>query len=218
MATKTQITLLCVLAIVQSGCNEAPSQEVTFVRDCFDGYKQAILDQNGDAAVAFVDLNTLGYYEKMRKLALDGSSADVRKLSTIDKIMVLMLRQLVPVRELSAMTAESLFVYAVDKGWVGKESVINNALGDIEVSGSSATGVHISEGRPSPFKWNFQNENGKWKIDITSVMPIANEAFSAVVQQSGLSEDDFLFRVLESISEKEVSDEIWEPLTGSANQ
>ena len=218
MTRKIQLSLLCLLAAVQGGCKEGDSQEATFVRTCFEGYKEAILDQDGEAAVALVDGSTLKYYGKMRKLALEGSPTDVRQLSTIDKLMVLILRHRIPLEDLTEMTAESLFVYAVDEGWIGRESVINNELGDIKVSGTNATGVHISAGNESPFKWIFRKENGKWKIDITSIMPIADQAFKQLIQENGLSEDDFLFSILESVSGEKVPDSIWEPLTGTVNQ
>lgn len=215
---KNQITLLCLLAAVQGGCKAGDSQEATFVRACFGGYKEAILDQDGEASVALVDESTLKYYGEMRKLALEGSLTDVRQLSTVDKLMVLTLRHQIPFEDLTEMTADSLFVYAVDEGWIGRESVINNELGDIKVSGTNATGVHISAGNESTIKWIFRKENGKWKISIISIMPIADLAFKQIVQQSGLSEDDFLFSILESVSGKKVPDSIWEPLTGAVSQ
>src|SRR5262245_58253589 len=119
---KIQITLLCLLTAVQGGCKEDDSHDATFVRACFEGYKKAILDQDGKTAVALVDDNTLKYYGKMRELALEGSANDVRQLSTVNKIMVLMLRHRIPFEDLTEMTADSLFVYAVDEGWVGRES------------------------------------------------------------------------------------------------
>ena len=110
------------------------------------------------------------------------------------------------------MTGESLFVHAVNQGWIGKESVINNDIGDITVSGTHATGVHVSEGKASPFKWVFSLENGKWRLDLTSMMPIGDQALKQVIRESGFSEDEFLTTVLESVSGKKVADTVWDPL------
>ena len=110
------------------------------------------------------------------------------------------------------MTGESLFVYAVNHGWIGKESGINNEVGDIAVSVTHATGVHISEGKVPPFKWVFRLKDGKWRLDLTRIMPIVDQAFKQVINGSGLSEDDFLITLIESVSGKKVADTIWDPM------
>jgi hypothetical protein len=219
MTRRILIALVCLFTILQTGCQESDTQEDALVRTCYEGYKQAILDQDGDAAVAMVDETTLKYYGEMRHLALEGTADVVHNLTTIDKIMVLMLRHQILVEDLNQMNAESLFVYAVDQGWIGRESVANIDLGDITVSGDQATGVHISGGTKSSLKWKFQKENGAWKIDITSIMPMAEQAFQEIIQESGQSEDEFLVTILESISGKNVPRSIWDaPRRRSANQ
>jgi hypothetical protein len=230
---KTSIALVCLCAIVQVGCGNRPGEDRTdrtelessrqdaigegtldneSVRACFEGYKQAILDQDGNAAVALVDGNTLEYYGEMRRLALEGKPEIVRNLSTIDKMMVLMLRHQTPVEDLSQMSGDSLFVYAVDKGWIGRESVISNELGDITVSGDHASGVHVSAGTETPLRWMFQKKDGNWKLDITSIMPAADQAFKQMIRESGQSEDEFLVAILESVSGRRVPESIWEPM------
>ncbi len=188
------------------------TEEATAVRASFDGYKQAILDQAGEKSVGFVDRNTLAYYQKMRDLALRGDRETIRALSTVDKLFVLSIRHRISSEEVELMTGESLFVYAVNQGWIGKASVINNEVGDITVSGTHATGVHVSGRKASPFKWVFQMENGKWKLDLTSIMPAADQAFKQVIRQSGLHEDEFLITIIESVSGEKVADTVWDPM------
>lgn len=207
-----KLIFICFVAITTSGCSDINSQEVESVRNCFSAYRKAILDQDGVAAAALIDGETRKYYGKMRSLALFGDANDVRKVSTIDRVNVLMIRHLIPPAELAEMTPESLFVHAVDEGWIGRESVVNNELGAIKISGSLASGVHIAAGNQTPFKWTFRKEDGSWKIDITAILPIADQAFKQIIKESEVAEDDFLFGILESISGKKVSDQIWEPL------
>lgn len=189
-----------------------PAEEVTAVRASFEGYKQAILGQAGEKSVGFVDRNTLAYYQKMRDLALRGDQETIRALSTVDKLFVLSIRHRISPEEVELMTGESLFVYAVNQGWIGKASVINNEVGDITVSGTHATGVHLSRGKATPLKFVFQRENGKWKLDLTSIMPAADQAFKQVIRESGLDEDEILITILESVSGKKVADTVWDPM------
>ena len=183
------------------------------VRACFNGYEQAILDQDGRKAVSFVDRATLEYYGRIRELALRADRSAVGALSTMDKLGVLMIRQCMSSESLERMTAEALFVHAVEEGWVSKESVATNELGEIAVSGSRAT-VHVFEGKATPIQWVFRKEeDGRWRIDITAILPVADQAFKHMVRQSGLPEDEFLTNILESVSGREVADTVWEPMT-----
>jgi hypothetical protein len=163
-------------------------------------------------AVAFVDKNTLDYYRKMRDLSLRANRETVGALSSINKLMVLSIRHRVPLESLQQMTPESLFAHAVDEGWIGKQSVINNELGDIAGSGASATGVHISAKKETLIKWVFRKEDDRWRMDLTSMIPVADQAMKHVIRQSGLSEDEFLTNILESVSGKKVADTAWEPM------
>ena len=213
MDTSPRSLLIWLFFVVLAGCSEEASpDEAGSVRACFDGYKQAILDRDGMKAVAFVDKNTLDYYRKMRDLSLRGNRETVGALSSINKLMVLSIRHRVPLESLQQMTPESLFAHAVDEGWIGKQSVINNELGDIAVSGASATGVHISAKKETLIKWVFRKEDDRWRMDLTSMITVADQAMKHVIRQSGLSEDEFLTNILESVSGKKVADTAWEPM------
>lgn len=212
---------LSLLLIGLGGCEKtaapkpqaaATSSDSAAVRQCFDDYRQAILDQDGASAVALVDARTRDYYDDMRTLALTAQTEQVRDLSTVDKLMVLMIRQLIPAEQLRAMTAESLFVHAVDQGWIGRDSVVNNSLGEVTVFEDHATGYHVSEGQQSELKWVFRKEDGRWRLDILSLMPAADQAFNAVIEESGQTSDEFVVSILQAVSGQKVDDAIWEPI------
>lgn len=206
----------CFLMLAAVACSEkaaAPApDESEAVRAAFNGYKQAILQENGTTAVGYVDTKTLDYYRRIKELALHGESYAVRALSPMDKLMVLTIRNRVPLATLQGMTPESLFVHAVNEGWVGKESAAGNEVGAVEVTGDTATGVHVSRGQQSPYKWEFHKEDGRWKIDLTSIMPIADRALRQLILQSGASEDEFVLRMLEAVSGQQIGSTIWEPM------
>ncbi len=213
MGVRTGSSLICLVCLVLAGCTGGPSVDETIgIRAAFDGYKKAILDQDGEKAVTFVDQNTLDYYGKMLDLALRGHRGTVRARTTADRLMILFIRHRIPLESAKQMTGESLFAHAVDEGWIGRESVITNELGDIAVSGTSGTGVHISAGEESPIKWVFQKEGDRWKMDLTAVMPIADQALKQIIQESGLPDDEFLTEIIEAVSGKEVDDTVWDPM------
>ena len=180
------------------------------IRKVFSDYKQAILGDDADTALDLVSLNTIRYYDKMLDASLYATPDECRKHSVVDKIVILRTRQGVPVKELKAMDGKGFFKYAVQNGWVGKDSVIKTEISGVTVSGKFATTDLRVGDRQSPSGYRFVKEDGRWKIDLTSIMPTANSAMQTLIRQMKIGEEAFLFRIIETVSGKRVNSKIWE--------
>jgi len=145
----------------------ATSSEGQLIRETFVAYKAAILQQRGETAVLLVNTRTIQYYAQMKGLALEAHEKDVRRLTPLNKIMVLTLRHRVPVAELKAMKPEELFTHAVNQGWIGKNSVLDSDIGIPQVFGSDASAEYIKSGKPTPLKYRFTKEDGSGR----SILP-----------------------------------------------
>ena len=209
-----QYAPLLLLVFLAGGCkkDKADSVEQAAVRKCFADYKAALLAEDGAKAKSLVDKGTLEYYGKMKKLALEATATETRKLKVVDKIIVLLQRHMIPIEKLQKMTGEDLFVHGVDQGWIGREAMLSNDIGDVTVNGSSASGVHIVNGKETPLHWDFRLEDDQWKIDLLPLMPHGEKAVNELIKDSGFSEEDFLFTVIQNLSEKVVLETVWEPL------
>lgn len=194
------------------GQTAAATGEQAAVRRCFVSYKEAILKQNGKESVRFVNQATVAYFGKMRDLALGGAETDVRRLPFFHKMMILSYRHRVPLDSLLKLSAEELFVYGVDKGWIGRESVSESNLGRVSVSGEEARAVFVLRGKPTPIEYRFTKEGGAWKLDFISLMPVVDAAFGAAAREANVDEDSFVVLLLELASGKKVSPDIWQPL------
>jgi hypothetical protein len=98
----------------------------------------------------------------------------------------------------------------VDQGWIGSE-VASVKIGSIEVSGSRASAPVLQAGRPSPFRFSFSRESGRWKLDLTALMSLAAKAVAGIIPQ-GVSQDDYVLKLLEMVSGKKPGADIWKPL------
>ena len=145
-------------------------------------------------------------------MALRGHADTVHNISTLDKIVVLTIRVSISVDVAEQMTAETLFVHAVNEGWISEQSVVNSQPGQIVVRESSATGVHIADGQETPLKYTFHREDGRWGLDLTAIMAPAEQAFKMIIEQIGSSEDEFVMNIIESVSGEKVPDSVWEPM------
>lgn len=186
--------------------------ETEAVKTCFDTYKAALLAGSGTEAVAVIDQNTLDYYRAILDHTLRSDSATVAGLNFMDKLIVIRVRDLMTFTEVSALDENSFFVYAVDNGMIGKEGVANLELGTVELNGSSAKGQVIAGGQPAPIYFDFHNEEGLWKIDLTSIFGISQAALQTVIEDSGMTENEFIFQILEMLNGKQPGIEVWQPL------
>ncbi len=185
------------------------------IRACFDRYMKALLNNDGDDAVLCVDRKTLLYYEQLLKLIKVGTRAEVDSLPMRDKATVLLMRHRVPKEMMLAMTnGHDHFVYGITNGLLDKDSASNVELGTITVEGDTAKSntFSVAQQREYPFGVHFNRENGEWKMDMTSVFPLVDMVMQTEVTRSGLTENEFLWRLLEASSGKKPSDSIWEPL------
>jgi hypothetical protein len=190
---------------------QGSQSEGELIRQAFLAYKAAILQHQGESSVLLVNTATIQYYARMKALALEGQEKDVRQLTPAHKIMVLTLRHRIPVGALRGMTPEKVFIHAVNQGWIGKNGVLDSDIGQVQIFGNDASAEHVKNGKPTSLKYRFTKEDGNWKIDLTALMPLADQAMSMLIKKEGLDEDTFIISLIESISGKKVLPTIWQP-------
>ena len=189
----------------------AQNKEELLVKKCFENYKQAILADQGENAIKFVDKKTINYYTKMLDKIKKADSLEVNSLGIIDKIMVLSIRHQASKKEIQSMNGGGLLVYAIQKGMIGKSSVQRNRIGEVKLNGGIAKGQIVSGEQITPVYFDFNKEKGVWKIDLTSVFSLGTIGFKQVVKKSGLKENEYLIQVLEQMTGKKPSTKIWNP-------
>jgi hypothetical protein len=190
---------------------QGSQSEGELIRQAFLTYKAAILQQQGQSAVPLVNRATLQYYARMKALALEGQEKEVRQLTPVNKAIVLLLRHRIPVGDLRGMTPEEVIIHAVNQGWIGKNSVLDSDIGQLQVFGNDASAEYVKSGKPTPLKYRFTKEDGKWKIYLTALTPLADQAMSMLIKKEGLDEDTFIIGIIESVSGKKVLPTIWQP-------
>jgi hypothetical protein len=190
----------------------AQKDEVDLVKKTFSSYKKSILEGKGSEAAKWVDGKTLAYYESMLKISLYSDSSEVQKLGLMDKLIVLSVRHRIPKSELAGMTGKDFFSYSVDKGMVGKNSVMTLEIGEVKVSDNFANGEVLANGQKAPLFFQFNKEEGQWKLDLTSLFPATTAALKKVLTDNGMTENDFVFKSLEMITGKPVGNVVWHPL------
>lgn len=187
-----------------------PQDESGRVAEAFEAYRRAILDGDGEAAYGLVDDETHRYYAEMLGHVLDSPREQVEQLGFMDRMMVLIIRHQVEAGRLLEMDGAGLFRHAVDQGWVGKASVENLSIGQVEFDGDTATAAAMAEGRESGMTFQFRQRDGRWAMSLVDLLGQAEEAMRQAVERSGMGENEFILAVIEQASGKAPTDSVWQ--------
>lgn len=181
------------------------------IQACFKGYKSAILNDKGEEAVEFVDSRTIKYYTDILEKTKNADSTKIEDLNVMDKLMVFSVRHRTSKEDILSFDGKQLLIYAIKEGMVGKGSVVNTEVGELSVDEQFAKGQLVVNGTPAPAYFHFYEEDEVWKIDLTSIFPVATQAFQQMIDDSGEDENEYLFTILEMITGEKPNNEIWKP-------
>jgi uncharacterized protein len=186
--------------------------DVKSVKSTFTGYKQSILAGKGVQAVEYLSTNTVKYYEQMKDLALYASRDELKKLSTADMMMAMLLRHRVPTKDLQAMAGKKIIIHAIDRGWIGKSAVERLSVQSVKVNNNQAI-AKVSTSKKAPAaNMEFYLENGKWKLDLVSILKQTSPALDALAQEQKIAREDLILSMLALVSDKKTEDPtLWEP-------
>lgn len=204
--------LFLLLPLITPAVAPGQTSEESSVRATFSRYKSAILHDNPDGALDYVDSRTIAYYDKVLNLVKNAGEAQVKSLPLLDKLMVLTVRHKIDREKLLSFDGKTLLEEVIRTGLLGKNSVANLSVGEVIVENEFARGQLQTNGSNVPGFFHFYREEEKWKIDLTSIFPATSEAIRQVVAESGQDENEFLLSMIESASGKKPDAEIWSAL------
>lgn len=162
------------------------------IQTCFQAYRSAILNNRSEEAASFVSARTFAYYQEILNQCRHSDSLTVDALPLLDKFSTLLFRARIPKSVLATADGKTLFIYLLNNGMVSKESVTRNELGKIIYSELSARAPLLVDGQATPMALQFHQEAGAWKLDLTSLFPVSQEAFQQQVDETGLRENVYL--------------------------
>ena len=203
---------LSVLLFVLFLAAPAAAEPLDDVKESFLTYKTAILEADGAAAAKVVTQNSRDYFRGLAEQALTLDRDGLHHIHITDRLYAMLLRHNLDRTQLQQMSGDEVVSYAVDHGWIGRNGASQLRLGHYEVEGDHASGTIMRpDGVKSSFKMEFVKEGGHWMLDLVALMKLTRAAFEYAVQQSGLSEDEFVLLMLEQGTGVKPGPEIWNP-------
>ncbi|MDR3226987.1 MAG: hypothetical protein LBT56_04880 [Prevotellaceae bacterium] len=192
-----KILIISIVVLFFAGCE---NNDVESIKECFEIYKNSLLNISGNEAIKVVDENTIKYYSTMLEYAQTIKYNELQKLSLMNKILVLTLRHILTLDELNKMNGEKLFIWAIDYGMISMQDTENLLLKDIVIDKNDrnqAKGLLVASKYNIGYKIKFVKEQGSWKIDLTSMFNFAEKLFQTTRKQLDMTEEQFIHATLE---------------------
>lgn len=203
---------LCVLLFVFCLSAPAVAAPEDDVKESFLTYKTAVLEADGETAAMVVTQSSRDYFRSLADQALTLDRAGLHEIHLTDRLYAMLFRHNLDRARLQQMSGGEAVSYAVDQGWIGRNGASQLRLGHYEIEGDHASGTILRpDGLKSSFKMEFVKEGGRWLLDLVALMDLTRTAFEFAVQQSGLSEDEFVLLMVEQGTGRKPGPEIWSP-------
>lgn len=122
------------------------------------------------------------------------------------------MRHRVAKKDLLNFNGTDLFIYAIDNGMVGKNSVANAELGAVITNGNFSKAEFVVNGQKTPFFFHFYREDKVWRINITHLFSLGVMSFKKMIEDSGENENVFITNILEILTGKKPTVTIWKPI------
>ncbi len=191
---------------------EAASDDEAEVRSIWEHYRAAILAQDAETAYTLIDGTTRDYYRELLQVVLFASPEDMAGLMIMVKLAVVQSRRDIPREQLTDFDAEAYFKHSVERGWFSKDTMRKLTLVAIAIDGDRARSSVERNGRVVRSGYEFNRENGEWRINLMPALIAGEWAMQQIVAASGKAEDDFIFDLVEAHSGARPDASIWEPI------
>ena len=188
------------------------TKDIRQINKAFNGYKDAILNDRGEQAIKYLDPSTITYYEEMVDKITNADSVAVTQMNIMDKVFLLQVRHKASPEIIKAFDGKSLLIYAFENDLVSTEDAITTTLGEVTIDGNFAKARVFKEYSPIDLYFHFYKDSGKWKFNLTSLLPTVEAALYQILEETEADEVELLKTALEEQTGKKVSNDIWHPI------
>lgn len=221
------VVLLTATLSCFGGCSSekrpAPD-EAARIEASFGRYKEAVLLKNSSAVASVVSEGSLRHYDRLREIALNGEPKELEGLQWVDRMQVLMFRQLLVASELDAMSSREVVAFVFEKNMLGKDLERTSTFDKLRIEGEVATARHIVRGVPAGgpmrevwFRW-AKRPDGDWDIDLQQAIGVIQGQFddSHRVDFPELSEEELAHSIVEVFTQQKLRPDHFRPMMAVA--
>lgn len=194
----------CCLA---GACGDSDRQAIRATMQEVDALTDA---SRGEEAAALMAPESFDYYERLRRIALDGAAREVHALPAVEQAEVLSMRNRMDRAQLDALDGRGWVVHAVNQGWWRDEESWD--VGRVRVRGNSASGTAFIDGEETILTIHFVRVGDRWTVDQRQVDPEWESAIADAAAAEDKSVPEILVQWEEEETGRPVRKDIWDPM------
>jgi hypothetical protein len=206
-----------------SSSSLAQDEEKTFaeIDSCFKSFKSYTQTKHGAEATNYITNNSFDYFEKILVQAKRADRSQVITMDYFDRYLILGSRHSIGKSSLMKMSSgKELFVAAVNHGLLEMNETLELSFDDPLINNNyakvhpKAFGLDLLH---SMIDIEFRKENRKWKLDYAAMIPGFNIGLPIIAKMTKMNESEFILSILEGITGRKPTQDIWEPIGSAAN-
>ncbi len=199
------IILLCLLV----GCK---ANEEKLIRKTLSDYKSAVLKDNGNEAVKYVDSQTITYYQHLKESAMTLDSIDIERMRLMDRFQMILMKHLLKPEELRKMDGRQIFAILIKNRTISKESFIKATIGKLTIHENFASAQILIDKRPvDVFEMTFSKERGRWKVMVLEMLRTVEPFLKEQIDKKGTDEHVLFDLVANELNGKYLEQNVWHP-------
>lgn len=205
--------LILVSNISATGClNVDTNKEQLAVGNCFQGYRMALLEMDGESAYSYLNNRSRKGYEHILTMCKEYDSLHLDKEKAAEKFYVLTTRQMSGTDTLMNMTGKTFFIASVVTNVMNTANLSKMQPEVISVQGNDAKmSVITGKGKLMEGAFFFKKENNKWRIDILKTLDQLSSNIEQVAKESGKTENEVIYELAEAATGDAITPDAWIP-------
>ena len=206
----TKVLSIVCLIILFGSCDLKSDEEQ--IKEVYENYKNAILDDDAELAVSFIDNNTEEYFNDILFHVINSDSIEISNLPTYDKMTIMIVRHTIEDEIILDLDGKTLFQTLISDEFIDRQSILYTGIGEVTVSGNDAFGNLLVNDEESIFGYDFHRINDVWKIDVSSIFEPTDIVLRDIVNEQNLTDIEYIFQSIEIKSGSYPDSTIWIPV------
>jgi len=205
---KKYLNFIIITLLLFNCCNgsSVPENPELSIKESYTYFINALDKSNGELASNYVTEDIFDFYKKCGTLALNSSSEELENKSLLEVITTLSLRLLGKKDELEKMSGKDIFIWAIEKGMIKKESINKiklDTLNELKDKKAYMNVLNMGKKVPNLF-FQFELISNKWKFNYYPIMQLAEGALDNIRKNAGKTKIELGIYLLEKTYGKEI--------------
>lgn len=200
----------CLLVLFLSSCFDRKHEQKEIV-NTWKAYRVAFSNNMGKECSRYIDSESVKYYDYLLTLVKTADSATVERLRMDQQLAVLQARHTMLPSQIALLNGKTFFESLVQQGEGGG----SNEMPDFEflsVTPTHAEAQIVDSNGKRGLKIVFNKEDKIWKLNVPYISgQISKSSWEQLMKESGKTEHEFIYTILELTNHKKPSDNVWHP-------